>query len=232
MAEYAAVPFDHLLRLPKDDDESLARYTLAEPLAVAVRMVGGANPRRGERIAVIGDGATGLLTAYYLKRQGYESVLIGRHKEKIALARRLGLRDVFAERGERNEQNEQNEQIPSDLRGAFDCVFHTAGSQAAFELGFDLLGQGGRMICIGYLYSGKGLDPVAFNQLIREEKTVRGSYNYSLDDMKKALSLIVTNEIDPAPFLTRTVTMDSCIRDGFDALTSPDSLPGKVLIKP
>ena len=57
-----------------DDDQLM----LAEPLAVVVRAVGRGEARRGERAAVLGVGALGLLAIQLLKSRGLAVLAIGR----------------------------------------------------------------------------------------------------------------------------------------------------------
>lgn len=56
---------------------------------------------RGKKAAVIGDGAVGLCGVIAAKRLGAEQIIIlGRHPDRIALAKAFGATDVVSERGE------------------------------------------------------------------------------------------------------------------------------------
>ena len=56
---------------------------------------------RARRVAVVGDGAVGLCGVIAAKRLGAEQIIIlGRHADRIALAREFGATDVVSERGE------------------------------------------------------------------------------------------------------------------------------------
>jgi threonine dehydrogenase-like Zn-dependent dehydrogenase len=55
----------------------------------------------GKAVAVVGDGAVGLCGVIAAKRLGAEQIIImGRHPERIALAREFGATVVVSERGE------------------------------------------------------------------------------------------------------------------------------------
>src|SRR5438874_492386 len=55
----------------------------------------------GKSVAVVGDGAVGLCGVIAAKRLGAEQIIImGRHEDRIALAREFGATDVVSERGE------------------------------------------------------------------------------------------------------------------------------------
>src|SRR5205807_808290 len=55
----------------------------------------------GKSVAVVGDGAVGLCGVIAAKRLGAEQIIIlGRHEDRIALAKEFGATDVVSERGE------------------------------------------------------------------------------------------------------------------------------------
>src|SRR5436305_9431602 len=59
-----------------------------------------ANVVPGASVAVVGDGAVGLCGVIAAKRLGAEQIVImGRHDDRIALAREFGATDVVSERG-------------------------------------------------------------------------------------------------------------------------------------
>ena len=55
----------------------------------------------GKSVAVVGDGAVGLCGVIAAKRLGAERIIImGRHADRIALAKQFGATDVVSERGD------------------------------------------------------------------------------------------------------------------------------------
>src|ERR671920_1174318 len=55
----------------------------------------------GKSVAVVGDGAVGLCGVIAARRLGAEQIIImGRHPDRIALAREFGATDVVSARGE------------------------------------------------------------------------------------------------------------------------------------
>ena len=93
-ADYVAVPTSNLYRLNPDVPFDVA--SLADPLAVAVHNF---NKLReidtDDSVAIIGDGAIGLLSAYVAKQFGYSDITVfGKHKSNLAIAKELGA-DTF-----------------------------------------------------------------------------------------------------------------------------------------
>ena len=93
-AEFNAVPRNLCARLPPD--VSYADGAFATVGAIALQGVRQAEPRIGERIAVIGLGLIGLLTAQILKANGCAVLGVDPDDDRAALARRLGVDEVVA----------------------------------------------------------------------------------------------------------------------------------------
>ena len=92
MAEYCVLPADNLVEIPQEISDE--RAILIEPLAAACEILE-QHPLRGtERIVVIGDGRLGILCAWALATVAADVTLVGRHAEKLALARWRGIRTV------------------------------------------------------------------------------------------------------------------------------------------
>jgi threonine dehydrogenase-like Zn-dependent dehydrogenase len=89
-AELIAVPLDNLHVVPDDLPDREAVFT--EPLAAAFEIPDQVAALAGARAVVLGDGKLGLLVAQVLAGAGADVVLAGRHTEKLARARRLGIR--------------------------------------------------------------------------------------------------------------------------------------------
>ncbi len=88
-AELLAVPSRVLHRVPDELPDATAVF--AEPVAAAFEILEQLGDVGGRRVVVLGDGKLGLLVAQVLAGAGARVTLAGRHGEKLALARRLGL---------------------------------------------------------------------------------------------------------------------------------------------
>src|SRR3954447_8557359 len=104
-AEAVRVPLADgtLFPLPVGEDDALmpSLLTLTDVMGTGhhAAVVAGIAP--GKIAAVVGDGAVGLCGVIAAKRLGAEQiVLLGRHEDRIALAREFGATDVVPERGE------------------------------------------------------------------------------------------------------------------------------------
>ena len=89
-ADLIAVPVANLHRVPDAVGDREAVFT--EPLAAAFEVLDQVPAAAGARAIVLGDGKLGLLVAQVLSGAGAHVTLAGRHVDKLARARGLGIR--------------------------------------------------------------------------------------------------------------------------------------------
>src|SRR6202795_2918415 len=89
-AEYLARPLENLHLVPKNVTDEQAVFV--EPLAAACEILEQVNVKKFRSAAVLGDGKLAQLIALVLRTAIPRVVLYGKHKKKLALARRAGIR--------------------------------------------------------------------------------------------------------------------------------------------
>src|SRR3954447_22844731 len=89
------------LNIGEDDALMPSLLTLSDVMGTGHHAAVAARVRPGVTAAVVGGGAVGRCAVIAAKRLGAEQiVLLGRHADRIALAREFGATDVVSERGE------------------------------------------------------------------------------------------------------------------------------------
>ena len=94
-AEYVVLPESNLHVIP--DEIPTDQAVFVEPLAAACEILDQAQMPPGEHVAVLGDGKLGLLVAQVLHAHGCRVTLYGRHENKLALVRKLGIEATASE---------------------------------------------------------------------------------------------------------------------------------------
>ena len=92
-----------LVVLPVGADDGLmpALLTLSDVMSTGHHAARAANVGPGKTVAVVGDGAVGLCGVIAARRLGAEQiVMLGRHPDRIELAKEFGATDVVSERGD------------------------------------------------------------------------------------------------------------------------------------
>ena len=146
------------LRVPQADgtlypinaaaDEALlpSLLTLSDVMGTGHHAAVTARVARGKIAAVVGDGAVGLCGVIAAKRLGAERIIImGRHADRIELAKSFGATDVVSERGE--AAIERVHELTNDLgvHSVLECV----GTEASIETAMGIVRDGGAVGRVG-----------------------------------------------------------------------------------
>jgi threonine dehydrogenase-like Zn-dependent dehydrogenase len=132
-AEYLQLPVANLLPVP--DEVSDERAVFTEPLAAACGVTERVKFEAETRVAVVGDGKLGLLCAQAIKATtGAGVTLVGRHEQKLEIARGRGVRTLKAD------------EVPASFERAFDVTVEASGSPAGFETALKLLKPRGTLV--------------------------------------------------------------------------------------
>src|SRR4051794_21368870 len=227
-AEAIRVPFADgtLVRLPVEEDSALipSLVTLSDVLGTGYHaaVAGGVNERT--RVAVIGDGAVGLLAVLSAKRLGAEEViLMGRHAARTELGREFGATDVVSARGEEGV-NEVRE-----LRGGggTHVVLEAAGTLPAYEQAFGIVRPGGVISRVGVPQYEDA--PIGFASLFRHNIRLAGGPAPVRAYIEELMPDILDGAIEPGKVMDTTTDLDG-VPYGYRAMADRESL--KVMIEP
>ena len=168
-AERVAVPAGAVRPLP--DWLSWSEAAVVEPAANAVHAWNLARGGPGQRVAVLGCGAIGLLCLLTALAGGADQVEVTDLSQvRLAAARRLGA----AAAG-------------TTLTGEYDVVIDAVGSAATRALSVQHQRPGGVAVWLGLAEQAAGFDAPA---LVRGEKSVLGSFAYTDDEFDRAMALL------------------------------------------
>src|ERR687890_1402087 len=138
-AEAVRVPYADgtLFALPVGEDDALmpSLVTLSDVMGTGhhAAVVAGVGP--GKIAAVVGDGAVGLCGVIAAKRLGAEQIIImGRHDDRIALARKFGATDVVRERGEEAVERVRSLTGGFGAHSVLECVGHGQSTETAIGI--------------------------------------------------------------------------------------------------
>src|SRR5437868_7542700 len=114
-----------LVVLPVDEDDALmpSLLTLSDVMATGHHGALAARVGPGKTVAVVGDGAVGLCGVIAARRLGAEQVIIlGRHPNRIALAKDFGATDVVSERGDEAIERVRELTDGNGVHSVLECV--------------------------------------------------------------------------------------------------------------
>jgi threonine dehydrogenase-like Zn-dependent dehydrogenase len=177
----------------------------------------------GKRAAVVGDGAVGLCAVIAAKRLGAEQIIImGRHEERLALAREFGATDVVSERGEEAVERVRELTGGGGVHSVLECVGHGASMETAIRIAR----PGGAVGRVGVPQHTEipGSEPAFFGNI-----TIGGGPAPARAYIEELLPDILEGRIEPGKVFDRTVDLDA-VPDGYRAMADRESI--KVLIEP
>ena len=226
-AEALRIPFADgtLFPLPVGEDDALmpSLLTLSDVMATGHHAAVGAQVTPGKRAAVVGDGAVGLCGVIAAKRLGAEQIIImGRHADRIALARKFGATDVVSERGEESVERVRELTGGEGVHSVLECVGHGASMETA----------------IGIARPGGHIGRVG----VPQEETLPGSFPAFFGNLHitggpapvrayldELLPEVLEGRIDPGKVFDRTVDLDG-VPDGYRAMADREAI--KVMVRP
>jgi hypothetical protein len=214
-----------LYALPVGEDDALmpSLLTLSDVMGTGHHAAVTARVREGGTVAVVGDGAVGICGVIAAKRLGAEQIIImGRHEQRIALAKEFGATDVVSERGEEGIQRVR------ELTGGFgvQSVLECVGTEQAMDTSMGVVRLGGAVGRVGvpHYEAIKGAQQMFYRNVIvgGGPAPVRAYIDELLPD-------VMEGRIDPGRVFDRTVGLDG-VPDGYRAMNDREAL--KVLIRP
>ena len=206
MAEYITIPTNILFEVPENVTDEQAVFV--EPLAAACEILEQLHIEPTSKILVLGDGKLGLTTALTLNAHNLDVILVGKHQNKLNIAKAQGVKTQLL-----NELDTNNQ---------FDIVVEATGSASGFETSMALTKPRGVLVLKSTVASGKELNlaPIVINEI-----TVLGS---RCGQFGPALRLLENKRIDFTPFISATYPIEQAL-EAFEANKSKETL--KVLIK-
>ncbi len=226
-AEQIRVPLADgtLYKLPADVDSALlpSLLTLADVYGTGYHAAKMAGVRTGDTVAVIGDGAVGLLAVLSAKQLGAERiVLMGRHKARTDLGRQFGATDVVAERGE------EGIALVRELTGGGAAkVLEAVGHRPAYDQAIGIVRGGGVISRVGIPQYEDA--PVGFGSLFGRNITLNGGPAPVRAYMDELLPGILDGTVDPGQVFDRTITIDE-VPDAYRAMDDRDVLKALITL--
>ena len=226
-AEALRIPYADgtLFKLPVDEDHALmpSLLTLSDVMGTGHHAAVVARVAPGKKVAVVGDGAVGLCGVVAAKRLGAEQIIImGRHPDRIALAREFGATDVVSERGE-----EAVERV-RELTGGFGAhsVLECVGLEQSELTAIEIARPGGAVGRVGVPQAEKlpASQPAFYSNV-----TVGGGPAPVRAYIEELLPDILEGRIEPGKVFDQTVGLDG-VPDGYRAMADRESI--KVMVRP
>ncbi len=186
-AEYLTLPLENLHVVPRGVSDEQAVFV--EPLAAASQVLEQVPIKSFREAAVLGDGKLAQSIARVLRTALPRVVMYGKHAEKLALARRADIATKKV-RGDGSDLRSIKEQ--------YRLLVEVTGSPSGLALAQHMTEARGTLVLKSTFH---GTASVETWPIVVKEITVVGS---RCGPFAKALALLRSGKVDPAPLITRT----------------------------
>lgn len=205
-AEYVCLPVKNLLEIPENVSDEEAVFT--EPLAAALEILEQIHIPPYKKIAVLGDGKLGLMIALALNAAGLDLILIGKHENKLEIAKKQGVKTKLLS--------------DVEIKKEYDFVVEATGSISGFETSLALTKPRGTLILKSTIAASKEFN---FAPVVVDEITIVGS---RCGQFAPALRLLESGRIDVKPLISDIFEFDESIA-AFERNKEKSSI--KVIVK-
>lgn len=204
--EYFTMPLEVLFEVPENVEDEQAVFV--EPLAAAIEITEQLHIKPMDRVVILGDGKLGLITALALNALNINVTLVGKHQNKLDIAKAQGVSVKLL-----NE---------FEIKKEYDVVVEATGSVSGFETALALTKPRGVLVLKSTVAASKefNLAPIVIDEI-----TVLGS---RCGQFPPALRLLQSGRIDLKPMISASYSVDDAI-EAFEKNKEKDVL--KVLLK-
>jgi len=214
-----------LLLLPVGKEDALmpSLLTLTDVMATGHHAALAAEVGPGRSVAVVGDGAVGLCGVIAARRLGAERIIIlGRHPDRIAVAKDFGATDVVSERGD--EAVERVRELTDGLgaQSVLECV----GLEQSTVTALSVVRPGGAVGRVG-VPQGESI-PEGVTTFF-DNVTIAGGPAPARAYLEELLPDVLEGRIEPGRVFDRVTNLDG-VPDGYRAMNDREAI--KVMIEP
>lgn len=205
-AEYVTLPLSNLIEIPENVPDEQAVFV--EPLAAGLEILEQMHIQPCQKVMVLGDGKLGLLTALALNACGLDVLIVGKHQNKLDIAKNQGVKTQLLS---------EFEQAPK-----FDVVVEATGSITGFETSVSCVKPRGTLVLKSTIAASKELNlaPIVINEI-----TILGS---RCGRFEPAMRLIASGKIDFSQMISKIYPIEQAV-EAFDANNAKDTI--KILLK-
>lgn len=219
-AQFITIPARNVVALPEALPPGYG--ALIEPLAVAVHAVGRSSAQSESKVLVVGGGPIGQSVVLALRMAGIHDVLVSElDPARRALLERLGATPIDP------RQSPIAATVVRMLGAPADVCIDAVGGRSTVNDALGATKLGGTVCLVGMGSPRLELDAYA---LSTAERSIVGSFTYSMNDFRRAAEWIATSPPLAQHLVSRVVQLEEADA-AFRQLAAGDGTPGKVLVR-
>jgi threonine dehydrogenase-like Zn-dependent dehydrogenase len=203
-AEFLSLPVRNLNELPDSVSDDAAVFV--EPLAAAFNILEQVAIKSSHEVAVVGDGKLSQLIVLVMAQIGCSITVIGRHKEKLEMARRFGAYRVLLD----------GPGLGREWERRFDVAIEATGSPAGLATALGIVKPGATVVLKS---THQGSTPLEMSQVVVNELTIVGS---RCGRFRPAIDLLAGGQLDLSPLISMRLPLEEGLLAFEEAARSPN----------
>ena len=211
-----------VLPVGRDDARMPSLLTLSDVMGTGHHAARAAKVGPGKTAAVVGDGAVGLCGVIAARRLGSERIImLGRHPDRIALAREFGATDIVSERGDEAVERVRALTGGVGAHSVLECVGLAESTLTALSIAR----PGGAVGRVGVPQEASipAAEPTFFNNI-----TIAGGPAPVRAYIEELLPDVLEGRIQPGRVFDRVTNLDG-VPDGYRAMNEREAI--KIMIQ-
>lgn len=198
-AEYILMPAAQAIKIP--DGVSLREAAMTEPAGVTMHGLDHLSLHPGEKVVVMGDGAIGLLAAQMALASGASPVvLVGRHPNRLQIARETGITHVV-----NAHDADARDQILGTLGSRTDYLVEATGNPKVFDFASGIIKLSGKMLVISFY----PVNELSFNFMNFAANEIQICTSFSaVNCFPRTLRLMQSKKINVLPLQSECYTLE------------------------
>jgi threonine dehydrogenase-like Zn-dependent dehydrogenase len=193
-AEFLSLPVRNLIELPDSVSDDAAVFV--EPLAAAFNILEQVTIKSSNEVVVVGDGKLSQLIVLVMAQIGCSITVIGRHKEKLEMARRFG-----AYRGLLDAPG-----LGREWERRFDVAIEATGSPEGLATALGIVKPRATVVLKS---THLGSTPLEVSHVVVNELTIVGS---RCGRFRPAIDLLAGGHVDLSPLISRRLPLEEGLR--------------------
>ena len=210
---------------PEDytDDQLASLQTLSDVMATGYHAALNAEVKRGDTVAVIGDGAVGLCGVIAAKLLGAEKIiLLSHHEDRADLGKQFGATDIVSSRGD--DAVKDVLALTKENAGA-DAVLECVGATSAIEQACQIARPGAIIGRVGVPQTNPNS-----NALFWKNVGLRGGIaSVTKPDKEVLLQAVLDGKINPGKVFTKSFDLDH-IQDAYEAMSNREAVKSLIIV--
>ncbi len=222
-AEFVLTPVKNLVPIPDSIPDKYG--TIFDQIGTALLALRESKFVAGSSAVILGLGTIGQMVFQCLKLAGARTiVVVEKNPNRLEIAKKFGP-DVALTKLSLVKIKRANKKGVSGS----DFVFECSGVPLLVNAAIDVARKGGTIVQIGLWDK-----PVEINLLkyVMNQNKIIGIYGFLREDFEFAVDLVARKLIDPDPIITKIISLDDIVEEGFEAAISENTTDLKILVEP